>query len=269
LVERCGRRWKLISQQLNDFIESECRNWWLFMATLKRARYSRIVTHEIWEAMSVFWDLLISQVQYSEGHSWFLGKVVSINCDSHVILALLLLKVLKSAPDLWEPVYVKKAHQEMRTGPLLRLHLCRNSGYSFCRCYLLKISKFLAIFQYEFESPLFVCGSCQVSLHLYFLVEPICYEILQFKQLAQRPSSATVSMTRIEQVYQNIFALCNNGESRHYHDGSHQHDRRRTRSMTGNWSSWISFRVHICHWIRILVGHPKKTGRTLQTNFAF
>jgi hypothetical protein len=25
LVERCGRRWKLISQQLTDFIESECK----------------------------------------------------------------------------------------------------------------------------------------------------------------------------------------------------------------------------------------------------
>jgi hypothetical protein len=31
--------------------------------------------------------------------------VVSINCDSYVILVALLSKVLKSASDLWEPVY--------------------------------------------------------------------------------------------------------------------------------------------------------------------
>jgi hypothetical protein len=42
----------------------------------------------------------MSQVQYSEGHLWLLGKVASINCDSYVILVVLLSEVLKSAPDL-------------------------------------------------------------------------------------------------------------------------------------------------------------------------
>jgi hypothetical protein len=36
-----------INQQLNGFTESECKNRWLFLANLTRARYSRIVTHEI------------------------------------------------------------------------------------------------------------------------------------------------------------------------------------------------------------------------------
>jgi hypothetical protein len=89
-----------INYQPNGFTENECRNRWLFLANLKRARYSRIVTYEIGEAMSLFWDLLISQVQYSEGYSWLLGKAVSINCDSHVILVVLPSKVLQSAPDL-------------------------------------------------------------------------------------------------------------------------------------------------------------------------
>jgi hypothetical protein len=33
---------------------SECNNRWLFLANLKRARYSRTVTHEIREATSLF-----------------------------------------------------------------------------------------------------------------------------------------------------------------------------------------------------------------------
>jgi hypothetical protein len=78
------------------------------LANLKWARYSRIVTHEIWEAMWIFWNLLMSQMQYSEGYSWLLGKVASINYDSYVILVILLSKVLESAPDLWEPVYTAK-----------------------------------------------------------------------------------------------------------------------------------------------------------------
>jgi hypothetical protein len=47
LVERYGRRWKLGTQQLNDFAESECKDRWLFLTNLNRATYSRIVTHEI------------------------------------------------------------------------------------------------------------------------------------------------------------------------------------------------------------------------------
>jgi hypothetical protein len=39
--------------------------------------------------------LLISQVQYSEGYSWLLGKVVLINCDSYIILIVLLSKYSK------------------------------------------------------------------------------------------------------------------------------------------------------------------------------
>jgi hypothetical protein len=39
-------------------------------------------------------------VKYSEGYSWLLRKVVSINCDSHVILVVSLSKVLKNPPDL-------------------------------------------------------------------------------------------------------------------------------------------------------------------------
>jgi hypothetical protein len=47
LAERYGRRWKLISQQLNGFTESEYKNRWVFLANLKRPRYSRTVTYEI------------------------------------------------------------------------------------------------------------------------------------------------------------------------------------------------------------------------------
>jgi hypothetical protein len=46
-VERYRRRWKLTSQQLNDFAESECKNRWLLLVNPKRARYSRIVTQDI------------------------------------------------------------------------------------------------------------------------------------------------------------------------------------------------------------------------------
>jgi hypothetical protein len=47
LMERYARRWKLVSQQLNDFTESECKDQWLFLANLNRATCSRIVTHEV------------------------------------------------------------------------------------------------------------------------------------------------------------------------------------------------------------------------------
>jgi hypothetical protein len=36
-----------INQQPNGFTENECKNRWLFLASLKRARYLRIVTHKI------------------------------------------------------------------------------------------------------------------------------------------------------------------------------------------------------------------------------
>jgi hypothetical protein len=35
---------------------------------------------------------------------WLLGKVLSINCESYIILVVLLSKVPKSAPDFWEPI---------------------------------------------------------------------------------------------------------------------------------------------------------------------
>jgi hypothetical protein len=49
----------------------------------------------------------MNQMQHSEGSFSLLRKVVSRNCDSHVILVVFLSKILKSAPDLRELVELK------------------------------------------------------------------------------------------------------------------------------------------------------------------
>jgi hypothetical protein len=38
IVDERGRRWKVISGPLGDFTQSECKNWWMFLTSLKLLR---------------------------------------------------------------------------------------------------------------------------------------------------------------------------------------------------------------------------------------
>jgi hypothetical protein len=47
LVNSQGRRWKLISQQLDYFTDGEWKNGWLFLSNRKRTRYLRVINEAI------------------------------------------------------------------------------------------------------------------------------------------------------------------------------------------------------------------------------